>query len=341
VASDFIPPQDFKKKVDLFVKSGRNKSIGTLQELYEAIPGREPDTIRRQVGGKLVLTETVFRSITRLADLNAADWYESVDAFGRRLGLSADVTSQITGTVTKGIDFLSRNTDPRNLDSIYRLVGGYWESFYYSVSTFGEQRISHDLAIIEPPDKQGLMPCRVIDGTFAYVGHCFPIHGSFLYMILEKELVGDEIIVYMVNRPERPENVKLDGVIMCTSGGVQDKYPVPCAAKVAFRRLASTQEELLAKHPEIKQKPGEPFERAIRRAIFDPYIEAESITPTHRLWEVKSVIDNTIKPDQVPFAMRMERARSMGAHQSALPPSRSGPDGTLSPLKTRRARKKT
>jgi hypothetical protein len=312
--------QDFSKKLNLLLRSGKApaSTVAALSNKFDFIT---LDYLQRQISGTRPLSERVFLAIVefaKTAGLNQADWFEPVDVFGRKLGLSAAAISQITGVVTSGIDFKSRSNDPDNLRSVHRLIGGYWESFYYSVSTFGKQRISHDLVVIDPPDHQGLMPCRVIDGSFTYEGHCFPIHGSFLYLMLEKVPEYDEIIVYMVNRPERSKGTELDGVILCTSGGVDDKVAVPCAARVAFRFLGSTQEDVLEAYPLIKVDQGESFEASVRKALFSPrgYIESASIRKSNsRLWAVKRIIDNTIRPDQIPFAMRMERSLPADPHK--------------------------
>lgn len=311
--------RDFTQKLTLVLRSGKSARFKKLPDVAKALSGVSADYFSRLVNGTRPLTEGAFIQIVELfediaidfdTNLSAADWHESVDVFGRRLGLSSTVLSAISGIVANGIDFQSRNKDPYNLRSVHNLIGGYWESFYYSVSTFGKQRISHDLVIIDAPDPQGLMPCRVLDGSFTYEGNCFPIHNAFLYLMLEKVHVQDEIIVYLVNRPERERDVELDGVILCTSGGVHDKVAVPCAARVALKHLGSNREDMIKLYPKLKGISSENFEKELREQVAGEsgYIDPETIKNSDsRLRAVRAKIDNTIQANQVPFAMRMER----------------------------------
>lgn len=307
--------KDFGQKLKLVLRSGKSTKFRALADIDKALKGVSSDYLSRMVSGTRALTEKVFVQIVALFDdigLSAADWHEPIEVFGRRLGLSSSVMTELSGIVAHGIDFRSRNKDEHNLRSVHLLIGGYWESFYYSVSTFGKQRISHDLIVIDPPNAQGLMPCRVLDGSFTYEGHCFPIHNAFLYFMLEKVHVQDEIIVYLVNRPERERNVELDGIILCTSGGVHDKVAVPCAARVALRYLGATREEMVQRFPALRDVSAESFEPELRLKVAGDagYLEPDSIKPSDtRMQKVKSLIDNTIRARQIPFAMRMERGR--------------------------------
>ncbi|WP_138679289.1 helix-turn-helix domain-containing protein [Candidatus Accumulibacter phosphatis] len=311
--------KDFGKKLKLVLRSGKSSRFKRVADVAKELKGVSPDYLSRLVNGTRSLTENVFCQFVDLfgdvelgngAKLGVVDWHETVETFGKRLGLSSSVLSEIGGVAVQGIDFLSRNKDSYNLRSVHKLIGGYWESFYYSVSTFGKQRISHDLIVIDAPDPQGLMPCRVLDGSFTYEGICFPIHNAFLYLMLEKTHVQDEIIVYLVNRPERERDVELDGIILCTSGGVHDKVAVPCAARVALRHLGATREDMIKQYPGMKDVPPENFEKELRQQVTGEsgYLDPDMIEPSDlRLQAVKTLIDNTIPPRKIPFAMRMER----------------------------------
>ena len=128
--------------------------------------------------------------------------------------------------------------------------------------------------------------------------------------MLEKTHVQDEIIVYLVNRPERERDVELDGIILCTSGGVHDKVAVPCAARVALRHLGATREDMIKQYPGMKDVPPENFEKELRQQVTGEsgYLDPDMIEPSDlRLQAVKTLIDNTIPPRKIPFAMRMER----------------------------------
>lgn len=318
--------KDFGKKLTLLLRSGKS-DFERVADLSKQLDGISKDYLSRFIAGTRPLTENAFTQIARLtsgAGVSIADWHEPLETFGRRLGLSASVVSEIGGVASRGIDFRSRNKDEYNLRSVYRLIGGYWESFYYSVSTFGKQRISHDLVVIDEPDAQGLMPCRVLDGSFTYEGYCFPIHNAFLYLMLEKAHVQDEIIVYLVNRPEREKDVELDGIILCTSGGVHDKVAVPCAARVAFRYLGATREDMIRRFPALRGVAPDTFERELRREVSGEtgYLEPVSIKASDtRLQTICALIDNTIRSRQVPFAMRMERGRNDEASRVRRRPS--------------------
>ncbi len=319
--------KDFGQKLKLVLRSGKSTRFKRVTDVAKVLVGVSPDYLSRLVNGTRSLTESVFVQIVEIfgdvevghgMKLSAADWHEPVEVFGKRLGLSTSVLSEIGGIAAHGIDFQSRNKDAYRLRSVHKLIGGFWESFYYSVSTFGKQRISHDLIVIDAPDPQGLMPCRVLDGSFTYEGICFPIHNAFLYLMLEKATVQDEIIVYLVNGPERERDVELDGIILCTSGGVHDKVAVPCAARVALRHLGATREDMVKRYPRMKDVPPENFEKELRQEVAGEsgYLEPDTIKPSDtRLQAVKALIDNTIRSRQVPFAMRMERGPSEEARR--------------------------
>lgn len=303
----------FGEKIDLLLRSGKTK-YRTATKLAADLEGVSSDYFSRMKSGSRRVSENVFTrvvALTSASGLGEADWYESVETFGQKLGLSIAQVQRILGTAPLGIDFRSRSKDESNISSVFELIGGYWESFYYSVSTYGKRRISHDLVHIAEPDGRGLMPCRVIDGSFVYTGHCFPIHSSFLYFMLEKERNLDEIIVYLMNRPERTRCPELDGVILCTSGGVDDKVAVPCAAKVVFRFLGRKPEEVSRNLAGFKVRPGHDFETQLIKKIAG-YIEPEKVSPSNtRYMEVIQAIDNAIPESAIPFALRMERFLEM------------------------------
>jgi hypothetical protein len=300
----------FGEKLELLVRSGKT-SFRRVSDIARAIDNIGTDYFSRIKGGSRRVPERVFIKIVELtkeSGLIAADWYDDVHTFGNKLGLTLRQIQQITGTVLPGIDFHSRNRDRNNINNIHKLIKGYWESFYYSVSTFDVPRISHDLLIIDDVDDSGFIKCQIIDASFTYTGVCFPIQSNHLYFILEKDGIYDEIIAYMTNRPERTPPI-LNGVILCSSGGVQDMVPVPCAARVAFRYLGNTQSSIEKVLPHFKLLDGKDLRESLIQSI-PSYINPNEINKDHRYYEVKKVIDNEILRDQLPFALRMERKTS-------------------------------
>ena len=98
--------------------------------------------------------------------------------------------------------------------------------------------------------------------------------------------------------------------LLYTSGGVHDKVAVPCAARVALRHLGATREDMIKQYPGMKDVPPENFEKELRQQVTGEsgYLDPDMIEPSDlRLQAVKTLIDNTIPPRKIPFAMRMER----------------------------------
>ncbi len=299
---------NFGEKLDLLLKSGKT-SFSDSSSLCKKL-SISSDYFSRIKGGSRFPSEQVFGEITEQTSdsgMTPRDWYDTLENFGYKLGYSLSEIQRITGASSIGLDFHSRSRDQGNVQSVYRVINGYWESFYYSVSTFDKPRISRDLVIIDGVDEGNFIKCRVVDNSFSYSGHCFPVHGNHLYFILEKEEIFDEIIVYLMNRPERPVDPLLDGIILCASGGVQDKVAVPCAARVAFRYLGRSYEEIRQRLPRFNQKEDESLEDALKRQVPE-YLNPSKIKPSNkRYWDMMNFIDNAIHPDQIPFALRMER----------------------------------
>ena len=307
-----IKIHDFGLKLELVLRSGKT-TFKKHSDILKKMSGVSPDYFSRLKKGQRSLSENVFIKIVELTGdtgLKDRDWYQDITMFGKKLGFTSVEIRKITGEKITGVDFLSRNRDKNNLTNIHKVIAGYWESFYYSVSTFDVQKISVDLLIIGDLNDDGFMHCKVIDGTSTYVGHCFPTQSNHLYFILEKQEIHDEIIVYMMNRPERAVEPILNGVILCASGGVQDMVPMPCAARVAFRYLGNsetTEESLRIDIPTFLKEQNETIEDALARLI-PGYLVANTITEKHpRYFAVKKIIDNEIKHDQIPYALRMDR----------------------------------
>lgn len=300
---------EFGAKLELLLRSGKTK-FRRVSEIAKAIDGISADYFSRIKGGSRQLTEHVFVRVVQLTSdsgLSERDWYDTLNSFGHKLGFSIQEIQRITGSTTYGIDFHSRSRDHHNITSVHGIIEGFWESFYYSVSTFDVPRISRDLVIVNSVDESGCIGCKVVDGSSVYVGSCFPTQGPHLYFMLEKDKIFDEIIVYMMNRPERVKEPLLNGIILCSSGGVQDMIAVPSAARVAFRYLGKNIEAVKKAIPGFKLKRGQGLEEALIETI-PGYLDPRDITrENQRYYEAKRVIDNEIVSSQIPFALRMER----------------------------------
>ena len=285
---------DFGNKLDLLLKTG-TKDICTASQLSKLLE-IGPDVLSRMRKGTRTVPQRVFSKLCDIYEIEESVWYSDLENFGRHLGLTSQKVSILTGARIPGIDFSSRIKDVRMIGDIHGIIKGYWYSYYYSVSRLGEKYVSRDLLIIKEINEDGFIECEVIDNYFKYIGVCFPIKGM-LYFILEKDELFNEIIVYATNLPDR-KPPKLNGVILCLSGGVDEMATYPSASKVAFRYIGRHEDI-----PKIFDVDGD-VESYMKKNI-PAYLRPNEDTEPENL-EVYKAIDNRISEDSVPFALRAE-----------------------------------
>ncbi len=286
---------DFGNKLELLLRTGA-KDIRTASELSKRLD-IGPDILSRMKKGTRTVPQHVFSKLCQIYDIDDSTWFSDLNSFGRDLGLTPQKVSIITGARIPGIDFSSRITDKRMIGDIYEVIKGYWYSYYYSVSRLGDKLVSKDLCIIKNINDDGFIECEIIDNYFKYVGVCFPIKGM-LYFILEKDDLFNEIIVYATNLPDRTPP-KLNGVVLCLSGGVDEMSAFPCASKVVFRYIGKDEE--IQNLFDIGDETADDYMRKNIPAYLDPEIDTE---PENL--DVYREIDNHIPRDTVPFALRMK-----------------------------------
>ncbi len=285
---------DFGKKLDLLLKTG-TKNIRTASQLSKLLE-IGPDILSRLRNGTRTVPQRVFSKLCNIYEIEESVWFLDLEAFGRHLGIAAQKVSILTGARMPGIDFSSRIKDIRMIGDIHKTIKGYWYSYYYSVSRLGEKFVSRDLCIIKDINEDGFINCEIIDGYFSYVGVCFPIKGM-LYFILEKDELYNEIIIYATNLPDR-KPPKLNGVILCLSGGVDEMSAYPSASKVAFRYIGRHEDI-----PKLFNVDGEI--EAYMKKNMPAYLRPDEDREPENL-EVYNAIDNRISEDTVPFALRAE-----------------------------------
>lgn len=134
-----------------------------------------------------------------------------------------------------------------------------------------------------------------------YLGSCFPIK-NHLFIILEKDKIFNEIIVYSTNLPDR-NPPKLYGIILCDSSGTETVVSTPCAAKVMFRFLGRTDEEIRQRYNIGKREKN--VEEYLKR-IVPKYIFPEEETDPE-IKQILSDISNTIEVGSIPSALRMQK----------------------------------
>ena len=290
--------QDFGAKIDLLLRSDRF-TIRTNTKLSETL-GVEPDYFSRIKSGTRPLTEEKFLVLCGLFGLEQRAWLEDLETFGKRLGFSRRHTSLIAKKPLSGIDFASRIRDERIINDMFDLLKGYWEIYYYSVSTTDIQRVCRDLFIVRRINEDAFIECELKDIAFNYSGWCFPVKNHF-YVVLEKDRIFNEVVVFTTNLPDR-HPPKLYGVMLCISGGVDDTHAFPSATKIACRYLGSDKREVRERYKMNDSVDVEEFLKKHVPRYLDPEGDLEN--------EVKNLIRdiaNYVGNDDVPFALRMAK----------------------------------
>jgi hypothetical protein len=298
----YIP--DFGKKFRIAMHS--SSFTGGENDILNLL-GVQKDYFGRLKSGHRAVSDKILVQLSKAFNINHALWHSNIELFGRSLGLSRREISTIAQVTLPGIDFVSRIKDDDQINSLFELVEGYWESYYFSVSNKQRLAVSRDLLIVRRKNEDNFIECEIVDGHFKYIGYCFPVWNQ-LYFILEKYQILNEMIVYCVNRPDRYTPV-LYGVILCVSGGVEksmDAYP--SSARVAFRYLGKSCAEVMRNCcEEVKPHIDENEEnleskllKVIPKYIFPEEVEDASII------ELLNRIRNDITSDQIPLALRME-----------------------------------
>lgn len=293
---------DLGEKIALLLKSGRT-SVKTESQLLQGL-GIGKDMLSRIKGGTRVLSDDRFVKLCDLFNLEQKEWFSPLDAFSSKLGFTRYQIALITGKQVPGIDFQSRIAERRVVENLFRTMEGFWQSFYYSVSKLDRIAVRQDIMHVKRVNEDGFIECDLKDSHCLYVGWGFPITNAKFYLVLEKEGLFDEIIIYCTNLPERM-NPRLYGVILCLSGGVDSVQAVPCAAKCAFR--------FLGREEEVRKQFGWGKSIDVRAKLFEEqskYIFPDDFANPKNDEERETAqiirdISNVIPADQVPSSLRM------------------------------------
>jgi len=285
------------EKITLLLHSGRSEVQSEAALLKELKIGK--DYLSRLKSGTRVIADEKLQQLSEIFRIPPPDWYLPLAQFGEKISISRFQVASITGAHLPGIDFDSRNSDARRIASLFRIIEGYWESYYYSVSKVGQILVSRDLLVVQRVTPDNFIECEIIDGSFTYTGWCFPIP-NHLYFILEKKDLLNEIIVYVTNLPER-QPPRLYGVILCLSGGVDEVHSCPAAAKVAFRYLGND-DAMRRKHGLGPAEDVPAFMAQHVPTYIDP---AEKHDVETR--EILDVISNIVVPGTIPSALRVTK----------------------------------
>ena len=282
-------------KIDLLLRSERGK-VRTNSELC-GILNVQADYLCRLKNGTRTLSEQNLQKLCVAFGLKQSDWFEELEGFGAGLGYNRKQIALIARRPLPGLDFASRIKDRETVENIFRVMEGYWDSFYFSVSRNDCRLVSKDLMIVKRVNSDGFIECEIADGAFTYSGSCFPIK-NHLYFILERVTLVTEIITYITNWPER-QPPRLYGIILCLSGGIQETSSYPAAAKVAFRYLGRDSDV----RRNFKLKKGEDVDTFLRRTVpsyLDPDTELDA-----DMRQIVHDIDNLIPAGSLPSALRM------------------------------------
>lgn len=291
--ADRVHVDRFRQKIDLVL--ARHPSVTSHSSLAKSIHVTK-DYISRVISGSRGLTSDVLDDISQALGVDRSIWMLDIESFATKLGLSRDALVD-AGVLIPGFDFLARIRDPHHVRQLHSLIGGYWESYYYSVSRRDVLVASRDLVFFGEPDHSNVLPCTVTDTYFTYRGWCFPVQ-HHVYMMLEKERILNEIIVYMLNTPQRIPP-RLEGIILCKSDGEDAFSSMPCAARVGLRFLGSSIDLMRARG----LHDAEELHAALVAEVAG-YVRLEDLDNDAQRDLFKRVA-NVIAEDQLPNALRM------------------------------------
>ena len=284
----------FPEKVKLVLEN--HTTIKTQVELARRMAVTK-DYVSRVINGSRGLTRDVLQQMSKALGVSEALWQLPLPSLGLKLGYSRRQLADITGLTISGFDFQARLRDGQLIRRLFALIGGYWESYYYSVSRSDALVASRDLVYFGEPDEDDIIPCTVTDAFFTYTGWCFPVQ-HHLYMLLEKDRLHNEIIVYMLNMPQRFPP-RLEGIILCKSDGGDAFSSIPCAAKVGLR-LLGTPEEL---RQSLNIPEGDDLRKALAQRVAG-YVSKEELELDEQK-QLLSRLSNAIGTEDLPNALRM------------------------------------
>jgi hypothetical protein len=128
MASHTLIP-DLGAKIDLLLRSDRSE-IRTNTHLYRAL-NITSDYLSRMQSASRPLTEEKLLRLCDIFNLKQKDWYVDLETFGKQLGFSRKEIARIAGIPLPGIDFASRLKDKAMIDSLFDVITGYWESYFF------------------------------------------------------------------------------------------------------------------------------------------------------------------------------------------------------------------
>jgi hypothetical protein len=125
---------------------------------------------------------------------------------------------------------------------------------------------------------------------------------------LEELTFKNEMMVCCTNIPDR-HGATLYGMLLCVSAGIEeDTASYPASAKVAFRYLGRTIEEITQNCTADVRKQLEPkmgLEENLKKLI-PKYLYPEDWNQDETISRLVKNIRNEITSDQIPLALRME-----------------------------------
>jgi len=297
---------DLGKKIRLAI-SRPSSPLHTEEELIKSLSITK-DYYARMKSGMRPVSEYIVDRLTHNLEVGLQTWMLSVEHFGRALGLSRREIGSIANVTLPGIDFMSRIRDPGQIQSLFTVIGGFWEAYYFSVSNEKTLAVSRDLVIIRKINDDNFIECDIIDGFFSYTGYCFPVLNK-LYFILEKVDLGNEMMVCCMNIPDRRHGATLYGILLCVSGGIEDDTAsYPASARLAFRYLGRTVEEVArncAADIRSQIESASTLEKNLKESV-PKYLYEKDWNVDETISRVVENVRNEIKAEQIPFALRME-----------------------------------
>lgn len=294
----YVKIEDLHEKIELAIRSGTTP-LKAFNQLLQKL-NVSKNWYSRLKTGNLQLTEERFLKLCDALNIEQRRWYFPLCEFGMELGFTRQQVFQITQKYLPGIDFGSRIRDPRMIEDVFKLIHGYWESFYFSASKLDKRLVSKDYLVVTSVNSDGFIECEIIDSNVTYIGWCFPMKAQ-LYFILEKDKIFNEIIMYCTNLPERFPP-RLYGVILCLSGGVDELHTSPAAAKCAFRYIGD--EEAVRKRFHLKRR-ADVRASLIQRNKTQYYLDPKDPRLDKDTRQIFRDITNVLKPSDLPAVLRM------------------------------------
>jgi hypothetical protein len=157
---------DLDKKIRLAIRRP-SSPIHTEAELIKSLM-IQTDYYARLKSGVRPISEHVLDRLIQNLGIEIQTWTLSVEHFGRELGFSRREIGSIANITLPGIDFMSRIRDTGHINTLFSVISGFWEAYYFSVSNERRHAVARELFIIRSINDDNFIECEFMDELFSY-----------------------------------------------------------------------------------------------------------------------------------------------------------------------------